>query len=43
MPRKSIFEQYKTRKQTGGGREIKEAPRFNGGLVLFMLGSRLSD
>ncbi len=43
MPRKSIFEQYKTRKQTGGGKEIKESPQFSRGLVLFMLGSRLSD
>ena len=40
MPRKSIFEQYMTRKQTGAGMEIKGCPRCSsGGLLLSQLGS----
>lgn len=40
MPRKSIFEQYMTRKQTGAGTEIKGCPRCSsGGLLLSQLGS----
>lgn len=40
MPRKSIFEQYMTRKQTGAGTEIKGCRRCSsGGLLLSELGS----